>query len=35
LVQFIAVLEALLAEQGYSIPRPGSAVQAAIAKLEP
>ena len=35
LIQFIAVLEALLAEEGYAIPRPGGAVRAAVAKLEP
>jgi alanine-glyoxylate transaminase/serine-glyoxylate transaminase/serine-pyruvate transaminase len=35
LIQFIAVLEALLAEEGYAIPRPGAAVRAAVAKLEP
>jgi hypothetical protein len=35
LVQFVAVLEALLAEEGYAIPDPGAAVRAAVAKLEP
>jgi len=35
LVQFLAVLEALLAEQGYTIPHPGAAVRAAIERLEP
>lgn len=35
LVQFVALLEALLADQGYLIPQPGAAVRAAIGKLEP
>ncbi len=35
LVQFVAVLETILAEEGYAIPRPGAAVRAAVAKLEP
>lgn len=35
LVQFVAVLEALLAEEGYAIPHPGVAVRAAVAMLEP
>lgn len=35
LVQFVALLESLLAEEGYDVPRPGEAVQAAIALLEP
>ncbi|HBY97727.1 MAG TPA: alanine--glyoxylate aminotransferase [Chloroflexi bacterium] len=35
LVQFVSVFEYLLAQQGYPIPRPGAAVQAVIAALEP
>jgi alanine-glyoxylate transaminase / serine-glyoxylate transaminase / serine-pyruvate transaminase len=35
LVQFVALLETILAEEGYPIPRPGAAVRAAVAKLEP
>lgn len=35
LVQFVALLEHLLAEQRYAVPEPGAAVRAAIAKLDP
>ncbi len=35
LVQFITLLEHLLAEQGYAVPAPGAAVRAAIERLEP
>jgi alanine-glyoxylate transaminase/serine-glyoxylate transaminase/serine-pyruvate transaminase len=35
IAQFVSVLEALLANEGYPVPEPGAAVQAALRALDP